>query len=88
MTTTPHPVAASTRSDQTPPPTPTSTFSTAYEIASFNAYTLPQASAGFVVVTNVDMDHATLTLLAPCSGELPTNHLLLGKIEWMEGNLA
>ena len=45
---------------------------------------LNRAAAGFVVVTNVSMDAQTLTLLAPCSGGLPSCHLLMGKLEWME----
>ncbi|KAJ8612339.1 hypothetical protein CTAYLR_008361 [Chrysophaeum taylorii] len=44
----------------------------------------PQAAAGFVVVNNVSTDRGTLTILTPCSGDLPTNNLVLGKIEWME----
>ena len=43
-------------------------------------------AAGFVVVTNVSMDAQTLTLLAPCSGGLPSCHLLMGKLEWMESS--
>ena len=47
---------------------------------------LNRAAAGFVVVTNVSMDAQTLTLLAPCSGGLPSCHLLMGKLEWMESS--
>lgn len=49
-------------------------------------FLLDCAAAGFVVITNVNMDRGTLTLLTPCSGDLPTNNLLLGKIEWMESS--
>lgn len=49
-------------------------------------FLLDCAAAGFVVVTNVNTERATLTLLTPCSGDLPTNYLLLGKIEWMEAS--
>ena len=45
------------------------------------------AVAGFVVVSAVNMEKGTLTLLAPCSGDLPTKHLVLGKIEWMESTI-
>lgn len=48
-------------------------------------FLLDCSAAGFVVVTNVNQDRGTLTLLTPCSGDLPTQHLLLGKIEFMEG---
>lgn len=40
--------------------------------------------AGFVVVEKVDMDKALLSLLSPCVGSLPSRHLLVGDIFWME----
>lgn len=46
------------------------------------------AAAGFVVVTNVNVEAQTITLLGPCSGDLPSRNLLLGKLEWMESNIA
>ena len=49
---------------------------------------LDRAAGGFVVVINVDMDAQTITLLAPCSGELPSSHLLMGTLEWMESSFT
>jgi len=49
---------------------------------------LDRAAGGFVVVINVDMDAQTITLLAPCSGELPSCHLLMGTLEWMESSFT
>ncbi|KAL7543700.1 hypothetical protein ACHAWF_007446 [Thalassiosira exigua] len=40
--------------------------------------------AGFVVVEKVDVDKALLSLLSPCAGSLPSKHLLVGDIFWME----
>jgi polyribonucleotide 5'-hydroxyl-kinase len=40
--------------------------------------------AGFVVVEKVDVNKATLSLLSPCAGSLPSTHLLVGDIFWME----
>jgi len=40
--------------------------------------------AGFVAVENVDMSRDILSLLSPCSGSLPSFHLLVGDITWME----
>ena len=40
--------------------------------------------AGFVVVEKVDVDKGTLSLLSPCAGSLPSSHLLVGDIFWLE----
>ena len=49
---------------------------------------LERAAAGFVVVTDVSMHDQSVTLLAPCSGALPSSDLLVGKLEWMESSVA
>ena len=40
--------------------------------------------AGFVVVEKVDVDKEMLSLLSPCAGSLPSGHLLVGDISWVE----
>jgi polyribonucleotide 5'-hydroxyl-kinase len=40
--------------------------------------------AGFVLVEKVDVDKASMSLLSPCGGSLPTGHMLVGDIFWME----
>ena len=40
--------------------------------------------AGFVTVEKVDIDKASMSLLSPCGGSLPSGRLLLGDIFWME----
>jgi len=40
--------------------------------------------AGFAVVEKVDVDKGTLSLLSPCAGSLPSSHLLVGDIFWLE----
>ena len=40
--------------------------------------------AGFVVVENVDEGRERLGLLSPCVGSLPSGHLLLGDVSWLE----
>jgi len=40
--------------------------------------------AGFVVVENVDEGRERLGLLSPCAGSLPSGHLLLGDVSWLE----
>ena len=40
--------------------------------------------AGFVVVEKVDVDKGTMSLLSPCAGSLPSSHLLVGDIFWLE----
>lgn len=43
---------------------------------------LNACAAGFVFVDSVDVEHQTMTLLAPSLGELPSNRYLLGSIKW------
>ena len=40
--------------------------------------------AGFVVVEKVDAEKGSLGLLSPCAGSLPSSHLLVGDIFWLE----
>eukprot|EP00804_Cyclotella_cryptica_P002735 CCRYP_009646-RA/>CCRYP_009646-RA protein AED:0.42 eAED:0.42 QI:0/-1/0/1/-1/1/1/0/516 len=40
--------------------------------------------AGFVAVEKVDVDKERLSLLSPCVGSLPSEHLLVGDISWLE----
>jgi len=40
--------------------------------------------AGFVVVENVNSEQQVLSLLSPCAGSLPSRHLLVGEISWIE----
>ena len=40
--------------------------------------------AGFVVVERVDADAGSMSLLSPCAGSLPSFHLLVGDVFWME----
>jgi polyribonucleotide 5'-hydroxyl-kinase len=40
--------------------------------------------AGFVIVEKVDVDKASMSLLSPCGGSLPSGHLLSGDIFWVE----
>ena len=40
--------------------------------------------AGFVVVEKVDVDKGMMSLLSPCAGSLPSSHLLVGDIFWLE----
>eukprot|EP01133_Synstelium_polycarpum_P009813 gene9813-11463_t len=40
--------------------------------------------AGFLYVTEVNMETKKMTLLAPCPGELPSRYLLLGTLKWLE----
>jgi len=40
--------------------------------------------AGFVIVEKVDVDKASMSLLSPCGGSLPSGHLLSGDIFWLE----
>ena len=57
-------------------------------LAAPHQHLLHRAAAGFCVVTNVNVEAQTITLLAPCSGDLPSKNLVLGKVEWMEASLA
>jgi len=40
--------------------------------------------AGFLYVTEVNLDKSTLTVLAPCPGPLPGKYLLLGNLKYLE----
>jgi polyribonucleotide 5'-hydroxyl-kinase len=40
--------------------------------------------AGFVAVEKVDVGKERLSLLSPCVGSLPSCHLLLGDVSWLE----
>jgi polyribonucleotide 5'-hydroxyl-kinase len=40
--------------------------------------------AGFVAVEKVDVNNERLSLLSPCVGSLPSCHLLVGDVSWME----
>jgi polyribonucleotide 5'-hydroxyl-kinase len=42
--------------------------------------------AGFVCVTNVDMDRQTITLLSPQPKPLPNNILLLSELQFMDSH--
>lgn len=41
--------------------------------------------AGFIYVTDIDMQRKKITYLAPCPGELPSRLLIAGSLRWMEG---
>eukprot|EP01101_Sappina_pedata_P010479 TRINITY_DN6611_c0_g1_i1.p1 TRINITY_DN6611_c0_g1~~TRINITY_DN6611_c0_g1_i1.p1 ORF type:complete len:504 (-),score=112.96 TRINITY_DN6611_c0_g1_i1:366-1727(-) len=40
--------------------------------------------AGFLYVTEVNMDRNKFTVLCPCPGPLPSGNLILGSIKWLE----
>jgi len=40
--------------------------------------------AGFVVVEKVDAEREMVSLLSPCGGSLPSGHMLVGDVAWME----
>ncbi|KAJ3692009.1 hypothetical protein LUZ60_012359 [Juncus effusus] len=40
--------------------------------------------AGFVYITDIDMQRRKITFLAPCPGELPGKILLVGSLTWLE----
>ncbi|KAL7468730.1 hypothetical protein ACHAXS_008958 [Conticribra weissflogii] len=40
--------------------------------------------AGFVVVEKVDVEREMVSLLSPCGGNLPSGHMLVGDVAWME----
>ena len=40
--------------------------------------------AGFIHVTDVDMQQRRVTYLAPCAGPLPGKYLLVGAVKWFE----
>ncbi|XP_008793274.2 protein CLP1 homolog [Phoenix dactylifera] len=41
--------------------------------------------AGFVYVTDIDIQRKKITYLAPCPGELPSKFLIVGTLTWLEG---
>ena len=41
-------------------------------------------AAGFVSIVSVDVESDTLTVLSPCPGMLPSKHLLVGSLKWVE----
>ncbi|CAN0118202.1 unnamed protein product [Phaeothamnion confervicola] len=41
-------------------------------------------AAGFVYVTEVNMETRRMTVLTPCPGALPSNYLFVGNIKWAE----
>ncbi|CAN0549324.1 unnamed protein product, partial [Ectocarpus sp. 12 AP-2014] len=41
-------------------------------------------AAGFVYVTEVDMDKRRLAVLSPCPGSLPSRFLIAGTVKWQE----
>ncbi|CAL9130068.1 unnamed protein product [Musa textilis] len=41
--------------------------------------------AGFIYVTDIDIQRKKITYLAPCPGELPSKILIVGTLTWMEG---
>ncbi|KAL4195227.1 hypothetical protein AMTRI_Chr05g72260 [Amborella trichopoda] len=40
--------------------------------------------AGFIYITDVDLQRRKFTYLAPCPGELPSRFLLVGSLTWLE----
>ncbi|XP_020592134.1 protein CLP1 homolog [Phalaenopsis equestris] len=40
--------------------------------------------AGFLYVTEIDVESKRITLLAPCPGELPSRLLIMGTLKWSE----
>ncbi|CAN6470358.1 unnamed protein product [Victoria cruziana] len=40
--------------------------------------------AGFIYITDIDMQRKKITYLAPCPGELPSQFLLVGMLTWFE----
>lgn len=40
--------------------------------------------AGFICVTEVDIQRNQITYLAPCPGELPSKFLIMGNLTWLE----
>lgn len=41
--------------------------------------------AGFIYVTDIDIQRKKITYLAPCPGELPSKFLIVGTLTWLEG---
>uniref|UniRef100_A0A7N0U8H8 Protein CLP1 homolog n=2 Tax=Kalanchoe fedtschenkoi TaxID=63787 RepID=A0A7N0U8H8_KALFE len=42
--------------------------------------------AGFIYITDIDMQRRTVTYLAPSAGELPGKYLIVGTLTWLENN--
>eukprot|EP00268_Persea_americana_P027260 TRINITY_DN26691_c0_g1_i3.p1 TRINITY_DN26691_c0_g1~~TRINITY_DN26691_c0_g1_i3.p1 ORF type:complete len:361 (+),score=80.05 TRINITY_DN26691_c0_g1_i3:246-1328(+) len=40
--------------------------------------------AGFIYVTDIDIQRKKITYLAPCPGELPSRYLIAGTLTWLE----
>ena len=40
--------------------------------------------AGFLCIVQVDIDNDTLVVLSPCPGTLPSRHLLVAGLKWVE----
>jgi polyribonucleotide 5'-hydroxyl-kinase len=40
--------------------------------------------AGFLYVTEVNLERRKITVLAPCAGQLPSKYLILGSLKWLE----
>lgn len=40
--------------------------------------------AGFIYVTDIDIQRKKITFLAPCAGELPSKFLIIGTLTWLE----
>ncbi|XP_072961750.1 protein CLP1 homolog [Typha angustifolia] len=40
--------------------------------------------AGFIYVTDIDIQRKKITYLAPCAGELPSKLLIMGSLTWLE----
>ena len=40
--------------------------------------------AGFLCIVQVDLDNDTLVVLSPCPGTLPSRHLLVAGLKWVE----
>ncbi|XP_019156851.1 PREDICTED: protein CLP1 homolog [Ipomoea nil] len=40
--------------------------------------------AGFIYITDIDIQRKKITYLAPCAGELPSKNLIVGTLAWIE----
>eukprot|EP00268_Persea_americana_P017422 TRINITY_DN1838_c0_g2_i4.p2 TRINITY_DN1838_c0_g2~~TRINITY_DN1838_c0_g2_i4.p2 ORF type:complete len:202 (-),score=44.55 TRINITY_DN1838_c0_g2_i4:266-871(-) len=40
--------------------------------------------AGFIYITDIDIQRKKITYLAPCPGELPSRYLIEGSLTWLE----
>ncbi|CAM9553971.1 unnamed protein product, partial [Choristocarpus tenellus] len=45
---------------------------------------LQSNTAGFLYVTEVDVEQRRLAVLSPCPGALPSRFLLVGTVKWIE----